>query len=148
MSAERVLLQHRFGLSRQRREPLAHVGDTRRQADPCVSRNRDHAVRPRISRQRLGVIPAADPHPMPARQFDLDVVHCGGHRHRRLHLRDDLHRQKSRDIGRVGISKPGITQPGKDQIGVHVIPPGDLAHRHTGHTRPPADHPLLFVRPK
>jgi hypothetical protein len=59
----------------------------------------------------------------------------------------DRVRAIERDIGRVGISKPGIAQPGKDQIGVHVIPPGDLAHRHTGHTRLPADHPLLFIRP-
>jgi hypothetical protein len=39
------------------------------------------------------------------------------------------------------------TQPSKDQIGVHVISPGNLAHRHTTDARLQADHPLLVVRP-
>ena len=47
-----TLLQHRLGLRRQRREPLAHVGGARRQPDPRVRRNRDHAVTPRISRAK------------------------------------------------------------------------------------------------
>ncbi len=72
---------------------------------------------------------------MTAGQVDLDVVLGRNHRHRRLRLHDDLHRQKARDIGTTGIRKPGIAQLGKDQIGVHVIPPGNLAHRHTGHPR-------------
>ena len=50
MSGERVLLQHRLGLCRERRKALAHVGDARRKPDPRVGRNRDHVVRPRISR--------------------------------------------------------------------------------------------------
>ena len=48
--AKRVLPQHRLGLRRQRGEPLVHVGDPGSQPDPRVGRNRDHAVRPRISR--------------------------------------------------------------------------------------------------
>lgn len=40
------------GLRCQGRKALAHVGDTRRQPDPRVGRDRDHAVRPRISRAR------------------------------------------------------------------------------------------------
>ena len=31
----------------------AHVGDARRQPDPRIGRNRDHGVRPRISRARV-----------------------------------------------------------------------------------------------
>ena len=50
VSGEGVLLQHRLGLCRQRGKPLAHVGDTRRQPDPRIGRNRNHAVRPQISR--------------------------------------------------------------------------------------------------
>ena len=50
MSGKGVLLEHRLGLRRQRRKTLAHVGDTRRQPDLRVDRNRDQTVRPRISR--------------------------------------------------------------------------------------------------
>ncbi len=50
VSAKRILLQHRFGLCRQRREPLAHVRHPGRQPAPRVGRNRDQAVSPRISR--------------------------------------------------------------------------------------------------
>ena len=45
------------------------------------------------------------------------------------------------------LHEPGIAQPRKDQIGVHVIPPSDLTHRHARHPRLTADHPLLVVRP-
>jgi hypothetical protein len=49
LPAERVLLQHSLGLSGQGRKAFAHVSDSRRQPDPRIGRNRDHAVRPRIS---------------------------------------------------------------------------------------------------
>ena len=52
MPRKGVLLQHRFGLCCQGRKAFAHVGDARRPSDPRVSRNRDHVVRPRISRAR------------------------------------------------------------------------------------------------
>lgn len=58
---------------------------------------------------------------------------CGSHRQRHLRLRDDPHRQKTHDIGRVGISKPGITQPDKNQTGLQVISAGTLAHPHRPH---------------
>ncbi len=50
MPGERVLLQHRLSLRRKRRKALAHVGHPGRQPDPRVRRNRDQAVKPRISR--------------------------------------------------------------------------------------------------
>jgi hypothetical protein len=84
---------------------------------------------------------------MTASQFDLDMPVGRKDRHRRLRLCDDLHGQKARDFRYVGIRKPEIAQLGKDPIGIHVISPGDLAHRHARHTRLPADHPLLVVRP-
>jgi len=50
MSGKGVLLQDGLCLRRQGRKALPHVGDTRRQPDPRLGRDRDHAVRPRISR--------------------------------------------------------------------------------------------------
>ena len=44
--------QYRLGLCCQRRKALPHVGDARRQPDPRIGRNRDHGVRPRISRAK------------------------------------------------------------------------------------------------
>ena len=52
MPGERVLLQHSLSLRSQGRKALAHVGDARRQPDPRIGRNRDHAESPRISRAR------------------------------------------------------------------------------------------------
>lgn len=59
----------------------------------------------------------------------------------------DLYWQKAHDIDRIGICKPRIAQPSKDQVGIHVMALADLTHRYTGHTHVPADHPLLVVRP-
>lgn len=42
-------------------------------------------------------------------------------------VRDKFQRQKTQDIGRGPIRKPGITQPAKDQIGIHIIAPRSLA---------------------
>ena len=50
VARERVLLQHRLGLRRERREPPPHVRHACSQPDPRVRRNRDHTDRPRISR--------------------------------------------------------------------------------------------------
>lgn len=52
MPGERVLLQHRLGLRRERRKAFAHVGDPRRKPDPRIDWYRDHAVSPRISRAK------------------------------------------------------------------------------------------------
>ena len=45
-----TLLIELIGLCRERRKALPHIGDTRRQPDLRVDRNRDQTVRPRISR--------------------------------------------------------------------------------------------------
>ena len=41
----------------------------------------------------------------------------------------------------------GVPQPAEDEVGVDVVAPRDLAHRHPGQPRLHADHPLLGVRP-
>jgi hypothetical protein len=47
-------------------------------------------------RQRFRIVAAADPHPVTACQFDLDLAVSSRHRHQRLlRLRDNLHRQKA-----------------------------------------------------
>lgn len=82
-----------------------------------------------------------------ARKLDLDMSIGCRSCHWSLRLCHDLHWQEAHNIGPVGIGKPGIAEPGNDQIGVPVLSPGNLAHRHTGHPRLPADHPLPVARP-
>ena len=71
MPTKRALLQHRLGLRRQGRKALAHrcarpPARPARSAEPRSSRKP-----PDQARQCLRTIPAADPKPLPARQFDL-----------------------------------------------------------------------------
>ncbi len=91
-----VLLQHRLGLRRQGAKP------SRMSVTPAASQTRVLAGTgitpsgPDQPRQRIRIVAAADPHPVPARKLDLDVALGGRHGRGCPCLRDNLHGQKAR----------------------------------------------------
>src|SRR5690606_693775 len=104
-------------------------------------------------RQRLRIIAAADPHPVTARQLDLDVVLGGRCRRSRPGLRDDLYGQKPRLLcwarNRGGVRRiTGIAQPLEDQVRVHRVAPRHLSHGNARRRRLETDRTLLLIRPK
>lgn len=74
---------------------LAHVGDARRQPPGGRPEPGSRRQAPDQPGQRLGITAAADPHPMPGSQFDLDVTVGDRRSDCRLRFRDDLHRKKA-----------------------------------------------------
>lgn len=104
-------------------------------------------------RPRFGITVPADPHPVTARQLDIDVVLGGRDCRGRPGLRDDLYRQKARLLcregDRGGVRRiTGIAQPLQDQIGIHRVAPRHLSHGDARRRRLETDRPLLLVCPE
>ena len=149
MPGERVLLQRRLGLRRQRREARAACPSPRPPARPsCCSGPGSRRKPPEQPGQRLGIVAADDPHPVPAGQLDLDPSSRRARTPQRSSgAPDDLDRKESAATSPPLIRKSRIAQPREDEIGVHVVAPRNLADRDTRQPRLPADHPLLVGRP-
>ena len=145
MSAKRVLRQHRLGLRRQCREPLARIGDPGRQPDPRLGRNRVHAESPRISRAS-------------AKESWLPLIHIRWPPAKSLWMWFSAEGAAGADLVSATISTgkdrasfawgriKGIAQPFEDQVRVHRVAPRHLSHGNARRRRLQADRPLLPVR--
>ena len=89
---------------------------------------------------------------MPACKLDLDPAFgCIAPGRIMTGMIDNLYRQETGTLRRRlprPRSKPWITQPLEDQIGIQPIAPRDLRNRYIRRRRLKTDRPLLVVRPK
>ncbi len=106
--------------------------------------------------ENLGIVAAADPHPMTARDVDLNrPTRFSGASRRRSAVAnralDDLDRQEAGIRRRDGIRvwrKPRVTQPFEDDVRIQRVAPRHLRHGNTGRRRLETDRPLLLHGPE
>ena len=107
--------------------------------------------------KRIGIVSAADPHPVAARDVDLDraAARASGIARRRSifsnRVVDDLNGKKAGTFLWNGVRarrKLRVTQPFEDDVRIQRVAPRHLRHGYIGRRRLEADRPLLLDGPK
>lgn len=103
--------------------------------------------------KRIGIVSAADPHPVAARDVDLDraAARASGIARRRSifsnRVVDDLNGKKAGTFLWNGVRarrKLRVTQPFEDDVRIQRVAPRHLRHGYIGRRRLEADRPLLL----